>query len=94
MLGRYLVKVVLALCLCLSATTGVRADALDDFYIQQVLDRYYTTPNDVQGLSLAGASIPVCEGAACLSNNPAGLGWMSANELYVDGGRTSLGGND
>jgi hypothetical protein len=94
MSGRGLVKVALVLSLCLSATTRVRADALDDFYIQQVLDRYYTTPNDVQGLSLAGASIPVCGGAACLSNNPAGLGWMSANELYVDAGKTSLDGNE
>ena len=94
MISRYAQKVLLAVCLCLSMMIEVSADTLDDFYIQQVLDRYYTTPNDVQGLSLAGASIPVCGGAACLSNNPAGLGWMSANELYVDAGKTSLDGNE
>lgn len=70
------------------------ADSLDDFYIQQVLDRYYTSSTDVKALSLGRASVPVCDGAACLSNNPAGLAWMKENQLYADIGASSLKGYD
>ncbi len=70
------------------------ADSLDDFYIQQVLDRYYTSSTDVKALSLARASVPVCDVAACVSNNPAGLAWMKENQLYADVGASSLRGYD
>lgn len=70
------------------------ADSLDDFYIQQVLDRYYTSSTDVKALSLAKASVPVCDGAACLSNNPAGLAWMRESQVYADIGASSLKGYD
>ena len=72
----------------------LEADSLDDFYIQQVLDRYYTTSTDVKALSLARSSVPVCDGAACVSNNPAGLAWMRENQLYADVGASSLKGYD
>jgi len=70
------------------------ASPLDDFYIEQAIGRYYSVPTDVRSMGSAGAASPLCSGAGCLLNNPAGLGWMRSNELYGDAGWSVLKGRD
>ncbi|MBN8550560.1 MAG: hypothetical protein J0M12_14690, partial [Deltaproteobacteria bacterium] len=70
------------------------ADSKSDFYIQQAMERYFTVPEDARSLSTAGAASQLCEGAACIYMNAAGLGFMNSREVVGNLGFRDTRGNE
>jgi opacity protein-like surface antigen len=81
--------IILGILFCSSLTY---ADKQNDFFITQATERYFRMPYDAKALSTGGASSQVCEGAACIFMNPAGLGFMNSYGLSGTLGNSSKDG--
>ncbi|MBN8551005.1 MAG: hypothetical protein J0M12_16950, partial [Deltaproteobacteria bacterium] len=88
---RFLLLAAITIC---GISTPLFADAKSDFYIQQAMERYFTVPEDARSLATAGAASQLCEGAACIYMNAAGLGFMRTREVVGNLGFRDTRGNE
>jgi hypothetical protein len=70
------------------------ASPINEFYIRQALDRYFTLPRDADTLATAGSSAMTCSDSDCMFLNPAGLGEVEDIQLSTSLGFSLLNGQD
>jgi hypothetical protein len=88
---------IIALCFISKTTLNVKlaeADTLDDFYIEQAIDRYFALPRDGKTLSLGGTPASVCDGSQCVFLNPGGLGFVRELEITSSIGNGRISGDE
>lgn len=75
-------------------TLPKNASALDDFYIQQALEHYFSLPEDARSISMGGSEALSCHDSACIFLNPAGLGRLPDVEFSLTLGNKNKSGNE
>lgn len=84
---------IIIIFLCLGPKNAL-ADSVEDFYIQQALDRYFTLPNDARSLGTGGSTNMDCRGAICTFLNPAGLARLESHEVATSVSTRRVDGNE